>query len=105
MKFTKEQIEAYKKKYGRIWLFTSGDKSCICKPAGRNELSLATVCATTMIPGKEPVFDSNKFNESILNSCWIDGDEEIKTDDKYFLGIIEQLQVLVEKSSFEVKEL
>lgn len=105
MEFSAEQIEGYKKKYGKIFLFESGDKSCILRLAGRNDLSLAMLASTVVAPGSTPVFDSNKYNESILFNCWIDGDEEIKTEDKYFIGVSEQLQVLIEKSTFQVKEL
>lgn len=106
MKFTKEQIANYKKQHGQIFLFESGDKSCILKLAGRNELSLAQVASTSFDEdsGKSH-FDANKYDESILMSCWVAGDEEIKTDDKHFLGIRKELDKLVQKSKFTVKEL
>lgn len=105
MKFTQEKIDEYKKKYGKIFIFTSGEMSCICRRAGRNDLSLANVSAVSTSDSGARTFDVQKFNESILTSTWVDGDQEILTDDKFFLGISEQLDTLIEKAKFEVAEI
>jgi hypothetical protein len=105
MKFTDKQIEDYKKKYGKVFLFESGDKSCLLKKAGRNDLSLAEVSAVSKDESGKSSFDTNKYNESILLSCWIEGDEEIKTDDELYLGIIDKISIITKYAIFEVKEL
>ncbi len=106
MKFTKEQIEGFKSKYGKVWLFElEGEKSCILKRAGRNEISLANITAITRNDDGNSNFDVNKFNESIVLSTWVAGDEEVKINDKLFLGLVEKLGILIEKSQCEVKEL
>jgi hypothetical protein len=105
MVFTDEQIAKLKNKHGKVFLFTLGDKSCILKLADRNVISYATSCATIMNPGESPQFDPQKFNEAILLACWVDGDEEIKTEDKYFLGVSDLMSVVIEKIQGQVKEL
>jgi len=46
-----------------------------------------------------------KFNEIMLNSCWIDGDEEIKTDDSLFLAASSKLAELIEVKEAELVKL
>lgn len=108
MDFTKERIEDLKKKHGKVFLFecaSDNSKSCILRAATRNDLSLANVSALSRNEAGASNFDVQKFNESILLSTWIDGDEEIKTDDSLFLGISEQLDSVIQKAKFSVKEL
>ena len=53
----------------------------------RNTLSYASTLAT-----KDPL----KFNEVVLNNCWLGGDEEIKTDDALFLAASTKLPDLIQ---------
>jgi hypothetical protein len=105
MQFTDKQIEDYKKKHGKIYLFEADGKSCLLKKAGRNEQSLAMVSAITRDDSGKSSFDSVKFNESLQLSCWVDGDEEFKTNDDLFLGMADKLQVISKASEVSVKEL
>lgn len=66
------------------------------KKSSRKTLSYATATA-----GKDPM----KFNEIMLNSCWIDGDEEIKTDDSLFLAASSKLAELIEVKEAELVKL
>lgn len=93
---TKEQIAELKKKYGEIYQFKVDDKKCILHKPSRQVLSAATVTA-----GKDPI----KFNEIILKNCWIQGDEEIQTDDNLFLGICPKLAEIIEVKEAEIKKL
>lgn len=86
MEFTKERIEELKAKHGELHLLRVEDKSCILKSPSRKVLSYASGVAT-----KDPM----KFNEIILKDCWVDGDEEIKTDDSYFLGASAKIAELI----------
>ena len=43
--------------------------------------------------------------EILLNSCWIDGDEEIKTDDDLFFGAMGELQKMISIRSGELKKI
>lgn len=86
MNFTKEQIEAYKKEHGELTLVQAGDKTCILKKPTRKTISYASVAASN---------DPLKYNEVILKECWVDGDEEIKTDTGLFLSVSAKLNELV----------
>ena len=69
---------------------------CYLRKPNRKELSYASVA------GKS---DPMKFNEVILNQCWLASDEEIKTDDSLFLGVSAQIAQLVEVKEAELKKL
>ena len=94
---TKEQIKEWKAKYGTVYQLTAEDGSnCIIRKPDRKVLSHATAVA-----GSDPI----KFNEVVLNDCWIDGDEEMKTDDAKFLAISGKLGEIIELAEVELKEL
>ena len=46
-----------------------------------------------------------KYNEIILANCWVAGDEEIKTDDAYFLGVSGVLGDLIDIKKANLKKL
>jgi len=46
-----------------------------------------------------------KFNEIVLNNCWISGDETIKTNDELFFAVVAKLNALIEVKSAEIKKL
>ncbi len=87
MKVTQEQIQEWKKKYGTIHKLVVDDKEAYLKTPDRKTLSYATSIAT-----KDPL----KFNEVLLNNCWLGGDQEIKTDDTLFLSASAKLADLIE---------
>lgn len=93
---TQEQINAWKGKYGDIFLVEVEDKKAYLKTPGRNELSYAAT-----VGAKDPM----KFNEAILNSCWLDGDEEIRTVDRLFLGVSAQLDTIIQTAEATIKKL
>ena len=74
---TQEQIDAWKAKYRDIFKITVEDKVAYLKKPDRKVLAAATAASTT---------NPMKFNEVVLNNCWIGGDEDIKIEDSYFLG-------------------
>lgn len=96
MDVTKEQIEAWKKEHGDIFKISVEDKVCYLKRPSRKTLAYASSVAT-----KDPI----KFNEIILNGCWLAGDEEIKTNDTYFLGASAKLTDLIEVKEAELVKL
>lgn len=93
---TNEQIEGWKKKYGDIFEVTADGKTAYLKKPDRKALSAAAVI------GKS---DPMKYNEVLLNNCWLAGDEEIKTDDSLFLGVSSHLAELIEIKEAELKKL
>lgn len=95
-KLTKEQVEALKKKHGEIFEIEVEDKVCYLKKPSRKVLSLAATAGQ---------HDPMKYNEVILANCWVEGDEEIKTEDAYFLGISGVLSDLIEVKKATLKKL
>lgn len=93
---TPEQIEAWKKKHGDVFCVTVGDKVAYLKRPDRKTLGAAAVV------GKN---NPMKYNEILLENCWLDGDPEIKTDDALFLGVSAKQGDLVEVKEAELKKL
>lgn len=93
---TAEEIAAWKKKHGDVYLVEVDGRSCYLKSPGRNEMSYAATVA-----GKDPM----KFNAAILDKCWLAGDDEIKTNDKLFMGVAEKLDQIIETAEATVKKL
>jgi len=95
-KATKEQIAEWKAKHGDIFLIKVEDKACYLRKPSRKVLGYASVA------GKD---NPLKFNEVILNDCWLNGDEEIKTNDDLFLSISPKLTELIEVKEAELEKL
>ncbi len=96
-KATEEKIQEWKDKYGDIFKITTEDGySCILRKPNRKELGYAGVAGQ-----ENPI----KFNEIILNSCWLGGDEEIKTDDSQFLSVSQKLGEIIKVKSAELEKL
>ena len=93
---SKEQITNWKKKHGEVYEITVGDKVCYLHKPTRQVLSLAMSKAQT-----NPL----AFGETIVNNCWLGGDEIIKTDDSYFLGLSGKLDDLINIKTAELKKL
>ncbi|MDR1896545.1 MAG: hypothetical protein LBR10_07135 [Prevotellaceae bacterium] len=93
---TKEQIEQWKAKHGDVFRIRVDDKSCYLKTPNRKTLGYASMA------GKE---NPLKFNEVILNECWLDGDGEIKTDDALFMSISARLSDLIQIKEAELEKL
>ena len=68
---SQEQIDAWKKQHGEIYAIKVDGKTAYLKKPDRKTLSFASVAGQ-----KDPM----KFNEIILENCFIGGDEEIKKD-------------------------
>lgn len=96
MGITQEQIDAWKKKHGDVYLVeVDGRKACLKKPDRR-------ILGAAAVVGKS---DPMKYNEILLGNCWLGGDEEIKTDDALFLGVSAKLADLIEVKEAELKKL
>lgn len=96
MTATAEQIKEWKDKYKDVYMISVDERSCYLRRPTRKELSYATMAAKN---------DPLKFNEVILSSCWLDGDDEIKTDDYLFLGASTQIANIVQVKEAELKKL
>lgn len=96
MEITTEQIEAWKKKHGSIFKVEVGDKVGYLRKPDRKALSAAAVIGHG---------NSVKYNEVLINNCWLGGDEEIREDDDYFLGVSNQLASIIEIKEAKIKKL
>ncbi|MCU0644751.1 MAG: hypothetical protein MUC94_10875 [bacterium] len=92
---TPEQIAAWKKEFGTISCVIVDGHICYLKKPDRNVISLASIV------GKDPI----RFNETLIENCFIGGSEEIKTDDDLFLSASSVLPGLIETKVAELKKL
>lgn len=96
-KVTTEQIEAWKKKHGEVFKIEFEDgKEVYLKKPDRKVLSYAMTKAQSNPLG---------FAEVILLQCFLGGDEDVKTNDDYFLGASAQLEGLMEVKAAQLKKL
>lgn len=93
---TKEQIESWKKKHGDVFEVNVDGRTAYLKRPDRKALGAASVL------GKD---DPMKYNETLLENCWLGGDEEIKTDDSLFLGVSSVLAEIIEIKKAEIKKI
>lgn len=91
-----EHIEALKKKHGDIFEYQTDGMSCILKRPSRTVISAASALGSS---------DPLKFAEVILENCWVEGNDTLRTDDRYFLGLQQQLNELVEIKVGQLKKL
>lgn len=101
---TAEQIAAWKKdvtaKYGenaKVYAYQVGDSIAYLRSVDRNTFSLASSKVQSAGP--------NKFNEIILENIWLGGDEAIRKDDRYYYGLIEFIEELLDKKKGSLSEL
>lgn len=93
---TPEQIAQWKVQHGDVYHIVVEDKECYLKAPDRKTLGYASSVGTS---------NAMKFNELILENCWLAGDEEIKTIDAYFLGASTQLDKVCEFKKAELVKL
>lgn len=94
MNITDKQIKELKAKHGDIYQIDVDGKSCILRKPNRQDLSYVAQV-------KDPI----KIAEAMLNSLWLEGDEEIKTNDEYFMAVSAKMDSLLVIKEAEVKKL
>lgn len=95
MEATEKQIADWKKKHGEVYKVTVEGKSCYLHKPDRKTLAYVSTAKDNPI----------RMSELMLNNCWIDGDEEIKTDDALFLGVAQQMGALISIKQAELVKL
>lgn len=90
---TKEQVEAWKLQHGKVFGIKVDGHICYLRTPDRKTLSYAASVGSK---------DVIKFNEILLNSCWLGGSEEIKTNDTLFLSASGKLAELIEVKEAEL---
>lgn len=96
MEITKEQIQEWKKKHGDIFRLTVEGKVAYLRTPDRKTMSYASSFASS-----EPL----KFNEILLENCWLGGDEEIKTNDILFLSASSKLAEIIQIKTATLEKL
>jgi len=91
-----DQIEGWKKQYGEISAIIVDCKIAFLKKPDRRTLGYASTAGQ-----KDPM----KFNEIILDNCFLGGDEEIKKDDSLFLAASAKIVELIEIKEAELVKL
>lgn len=94
MKYTKEQISAWKQKYGDIFEIEVEGKSCVLRKPNRKDLSYLSVV-------KDPI----KMSETMLKQLWVAGDMEIQDDDEYFFAAMPKMEELLKVKESQIKKL
>lgn len=95
-KATKEQINHWKAIHKEIFEVTVEDAVCYLKKPDR-----ATISAAMSVGQTDPM----KYNEILMENCWVGGDEIVKTDNDYFFAAIEQMGALFEEKKATLKKL
>ena len=96
MEALEKQIAEWKKKYGNVYELEVDGKKCWLKSPDRKILAMASV---------ESGADEFKFNEIILENCWIAGDDEIKSEERLFLGVCRKISYIVDVAEATIKKL
>ncbi|MEI6062058.1 MAG: hypothetical protein WCR72_15255 [Bacteroidota bacterium] len=93
---TPEQIEEWKTKYGKLFAIIIDGHIAYLKKPDRKTLGYAST-----VGAKDPI----KFNEVVLNNCFIGGSEAIKTDDDLFFGASSKLVDIIQVKEAELVNL
>lgn len=95
-KITEKQICEWKEKHGDVFELTVEDLVGYFKKPSRKTLMFASTQIQT-----NPL----KFNEILMEQCWLGGDEALVKDDNYFLAVSGKLGEIIEIKQAEIKKL
>ena len=90
------QIDAWKKKYGQVYAVKSESHISYLRQPDRKILGFASVAGKS-----DPV----KFNETLINNCFIGGSDIIKTDDEHFFGASAVIAQIIKSKESELVNL
>lgn len=85
---TAAQIQEWKEKYGKVFMYEVDGKVCYLKPIDRNIYSQAASKIST---------SPAKFNEIVIEGSWLGGAEALRKEDSYFFGLIDFVEELMAK--------
>jgi len=94
-KITAKQLADWSNQHRGTFTLKVGDKFAILRKPTRKDLSMMK----TLSAGDEVY-----AKELLLDAVWLVGDEEMRTDEDYFLNAITVLDNLVEAKSVELKK-
>lgn len=93
---TAEQIQDWKSKHDDVFAYEADGRVCYLKRPSRTIVSAASVTGQN---------DPFKFTEVILVNCWLGGSEDLRTEDKYFMGLSQKVSEIVEIKVGKIKKL
>ncbi len=97
MEVTEKQIKDWKTKHGRVFKISIESKTGYFKKPGRKDLSYAYAASNG---GKDPI----RFNEALLNNCFLGGDEELTKDDDFAMAAGNKVAELIQTKEAELVE-
>lgn len=93
---TQDVIDGWKKEHEAVFKISVEGKVAYLRSPDRKTLSYAS---------KVGAADAMKFNEYILEACWLEGDEEIKTKDSLFMSVSGQLSKIIQIAESTLEKL
>lgn len=91
------QLPVWKQKYSAVFGYVSEDgKMCVLRAP---DLSIIDACRT--IAGGSSI----KFDIALVDNCWLDGDDCLRKEDKYRMGLFDWLGVIIVKVEGALVEL
>lgn len=93
---TPEVIKSWKSEYGKVMKYEAEGKVAYFREPDIKTLDASAAMATT-----NPI----RSNEIMAKACFLGGDEDIITEQKYFLGFMDHLKKLINKVEGEFSEL
>lgn len=95
MEIDEKKIAELKSKHPEgLFQITVEGKSCILRKPNRRDLSYVSVV-------KDPI----KMTETLVNQLWVEGDEEMRTDDDLFMAMSNKMDEILKVKEAEVKKL
>lgn len=92
---TPAQIEAWKKKHGKVFCYESEGKTAYFRRPDRKTIAGAAVLAGS---------DNLKNKEILILNCFLGGDKELINEDKHFFALSAQFDKTIEIALGELKE-
>lgn len=90
------QIDAWKKQHKSVFGIEVEDKQGYVRVPTRQELGTAQAASKG---------NNMNYLSILLKKIWLGGDTEILTDDRLFLGVVQELDVVIETADAKVKKL
>lgn len=91
-----EKCAAIKAKHPKSFVLIVDDKAAFVNAISRKIISMAQTVSNG---------DEVNLCELILDACWIEGDDEIRDDDDYFIPAMAQIQGLLTLKTASLKKL
>jgi hypothetical protein len=97
MENIEKQIEVWKKQFGTVFKVVASDgKECFLRKPERKDIAFAEAVGE--------MFSIN-YTERMVTNLWLGGDEEMKTDVGYLVGMRYQIANIAEFRTVEVLKL